>query len=299
MSNLAIYQRAEQARNAILDLFKSQNLGAAYDREIRYRLEGQFPHDVTGKAIRQLQASGQIMKTGLPGRRGAADLPIQFYKLPESNYDQLIPLIRRKLELSTFITGVANEMGRHAESAWWRAFKRSNWGLHPKSEKIRLGVSEYRGRKTSTDHDIDFIAEKDGIEYGVEVKNGLNYPDDLYWKFSVAVDLGTIPLIIARWLNPGQVPTIPTLGGTQPILYKDAIYSTTYNPMITDIRKVLGAPIEGRDEVDDEYFIRKINATHTATRADIEAKRKQLRDFALDGRLDPKIRRILGDRRTH
>lgn len=35
--------------------------------------------------------------------RGPADLPIQFYKLPESDYDQLTPLIRKKLELSTFI----------------------------------------------------------------------------------------------------------------------------------------------------------------------------------------------------
>ena len=297
MSNSATDQRQDEAKAAILSLFDSQNLKVAYDREIRYRLESQFPHDVTGKAIRQLERDGDIARTGLPGRRGSADLPIQFYKRSQSNYNDLIPVIRKKLELSAFIIGVANEMGRHAESAWWRAFKRNNWVLYPASEDIPLGIHQYQDRRASTDHDIDFIAEKDGIRYGVEVKNGLNYPDDLYWKFSVAVELGTIPLIIARWLNPGQVPEIRALGGSGPILYKDAMYSTTYNLMITDIRETLGAPIQARDEVADEYFARKIDPVHKATQTQLETKSSQLRDFILKKRLDPRTRRTLGDRR--
>ncbi len=64
------------------------------------------------------------------------------------------------------------------------------------------GIREWRGRETSLKNDIDFVAEKDGVAYGVEVKNGLNYPDDLYWKVRVAAELDLIPMIVARWLNP-------------------------------------------------------------------------------------------------
>ncbi len=69
MSNI----RSEDAKNAVLDLFTNQNLRVAYDREIRYRLESRFPHDVVGKAIRQLEVEKQLLRTGIPGRRGTAD----------------------------------------------------------------------------------------------------------------------------------------------------------------------------------------------------------------------------------
>lgn len=287
----------EEAKSAILQLFQSQYLEVAYDRELRYRLENQFPHDVVGKALSKLANSKQVVKTGIPGRRGIADLPIQFYRLPGSDYEQILPAMRKKLDLSTFITGVANEMGRHAESAWWRAFKRNNWVVYPASEGIPLGINEHRNRRSSTDHDIDFIAEKDGIEYGVEIKNGLNYPDDLYWKFTVAVELGTIPMIIARWLNPGQVPLIRNLGGAGPILYKDAIYSTTYSVLIAEVKQTLGTPIQARNEVDEDYFARKIEPVHEATHSALDTRRKQMEDFALNGRLDSRVRRTLGDKR--
>lgn len=185
-------------------------------------------------------------------------------------------------------------MGRHAESAWWRAFKRNRWEVYPTTEEQPLGIKEYQGRRASTDHDIDFIAVREGITYGVEVKNGLNYPDDLFWKFTVAVELGTIPLIIARWLNPGQVPLIRNLGGAGPILFKDAIYSTTYSPLIDEIKQILGTPVAARDEIDDDYFKNKLDPIHDLAKNTRTSKLQQMRDFALSGRLSQKNRQTLG-----
>jgi hypothetical protein len=288
--------KSEDAQNAVLDLFTNQNIKVAYDREIRYRLEASFPHDVIGKAIDKLQRDKKLLKTGIPGRHGAAELPIQFYKLPQSDYKEILPIIRKKLDLSAFITGVANEMGRHAETAWWRAFKRNEWEVHPNSEEQPLGIKEYEGRRASTDHDIDFIAKKEGITYGIEVKNGLNYPDDLFWKFTVAVELQTIPLIIARWLNPGQVPLIRNLGGAGPLLFKDAIYSTTYSPLIEEVKQFLGSPISARDEIDDDYFQNKLGPIHDSVKNSHASRLEQMKDFALNGRLSRKNRQTLGDR---
>ncbi len=288
--------KSADAENAVLDLFTNQSLKVAYDREIRYRLEGTFAHDAIGKAIRRLESNKQLLKTGIPGRRGTADLPIQFYKLPQSDYKELLPIIRKKLDLSAFITGVANEMGRHAETVWWRAFKRNQWEVYPDNEEPPLGIKEYEGRRASTEHDIDFIAKKDGITYGVEVKNGLNYPDDLYWKFTVAVELGTIPLIVARWLNPGQVPVIRNLGGAGPVLFKEAIYSTTYSPLIKEIKEFLGTPVTARDEIDDDYFQKKLDPLHDSVKKSHTSRLQQMKDFALNGRLNPRNRQTLGDK---
>lgn len=148
----------------------------AYDREIRYRLESQFPHDIIGEAIRQLKDSGDIKPTAVPGRRGAADMPNIFYRLPGSDYRELVPIMHRKLDLSIFVVGVGREMGRHAELAWWRAFNRNSWNLHPSNEAEFKGVNQYKGRHASTDHDIDFIAEKNGVEYGSRSKTDLRIP---------------------------------------------------------------------------------------------------------------------------
>lgn len=212
----------KDAMKAILDLFNG-GLLVAFDREIRYRLENSFPHDIVGRAIGQLQEEKKIVQTDLPGRPGAGDRPNQFYRLPTTDYKELRPIMKKKLELSIFIVGVSTRMGIHAERAWWNAFRRNHWEVYPSSDEVPLGINNYQGRRSSTDHDIDFVAKKDSISYGVEVKNGLNYPNDLYWKFSVGAELDTIPLIIARWLNPAQIPLIEDLGGTKPLVYKDGI----------------------------------------------------------------------------
>jgi len=45
----------------VLDLIK--DLKVAYDREIRYRLETKYPHDLTKKAINELVKKREIRKT--------------------------------------------------------------------------------------------------------------------------------------------------------------------------------------------------------------------------------------------
>lgn len=288
-------EKIKIAAETVLKLFTEGELQVAFDREIRYRLEAQFPHDITGEAIRKLKEDRKIKITNIPGRRGTGDMPNIFYCLPNSNYNSLIPLMHKKLDLSIFITGTSSAMGRHAELAWWRAFKRNNWNIYPTSESDLKGVNEYKGRKSTINNNIEYVAEKDGIEYGIEVKNGLNYPDDLYWKFTVATELETIPLIISRWLNPAQVPLIEGLGGTQ-IVYKDSIYSTTYKSMIEEARTILGTPVIAMDEIDDDYFNRKMQEVHSQVKTNQKEIMAKLKQFMLTSRTDLNVQRILGNK---
>jgi len=289
--------KVRRAKEAVLRLFLEGDVMVGYDRELRYRLEEDFPHDVVGKAVRQLMESRELRRTSLPGRRRMGGAINAFYCLPGSSYSrQFLDLMRKKLDLSVFITGVAPAMGTHAELAWWRAFVRNGWKVYPESESELGGVNSYKGRKCSVSNDIDFVARKGEVEYGVEVKNGLSYPDDLYWKFVVSIELGLIPLVIARWLNPGQVPLIEDLGGGK-VVYKLGMYSTTYRSMVEQVREVLCSPIEARDEVDDSYFGRKVGAFHDLVLSDVDTRRRKLDEFGERVRGDARIRMTLGDKR--
>lgn len=243
----------------------------------------------------ELYREKRLKPTNVPGRRGASEHPNIFYRLPSSSYSHLIPVMKKKLDLSIFISGVSGAMGHYAELLWWRAFKRNGWILYPDTEEGPFAVNTYGGRRASTNNDIDFIAEKDGILYGVEIKNGLVYPDDLFWKFLVASELDTIPLFIARWLNPAHVPLIKELGG-EPIVYRDAIYSITYGQFIEEARKLLGVHIMTLDEVDDNYFIRKVEIVYNAVKSQLTDKRDRLKRFIISGQYDSNIRRTLGDK---
>ncbi len=108
--------RAEEAEADVLALFRSENNFVAFDREIRYRLETKYAHDEVGEAVKRLKNKCLIKPTSLPGRKGSGDRPNQFYRLPDSDYRVQMGSMRRKLELSNFITGVSSDMGRHAET---------------------------------------------------------------------------------------------------------------------------------------------------------------------------------------
>jgi len=75
-------ERVEMAKDAILRLFQEGIVDVAYDREIRYRLEDKFPHDVIAGAIKELTGSGSLKQTNVPGRRGpSGEHPNKFYRL--------------------------------------------------------------------------------------------------------------------------------------------------------------------------------------------------------------------------
>lgn len=162
-------ERIREAKKLILELLNQAKV--AYDREIRYRLEKyDIPHDVTKNALTQLEKEGKIKRTRIPGRPRIGYSPNLFYRLPESNYNALIPIMREKILLNSFIAGVIREVGYHGERIWWRAFKRNNWNLEPSTEDKPFGIRSFRGKNASVNNDIEFIAWKDDIYYGVEIK---------------------------------------------------------------------------------------------------------------------------------
>ena len=258
VENLNLDAKTRDAAERVLELLNE--LGVAYDRELRYRLEGEFPHDTTGKAIEMLKREGRIKPTNLPGRKGGGSAPNVFYRLPESNYNELIPIMKKKLDLSIFVSGVTKDMGMYAQILWKTAFIKNGWKVYPEGEGT-TGCREWKGRTATVGNDLDFIAIKDDMEYGIEVKNGLSYPTDLFWKVHVAMDLEVVPIIVARWLNPRQIRLLKDIGCPR-VIYKEAIFTDTYAEIVEKLQTVLGYPVGARAEIDDDYFEKKLNPIH-------------------------------------
>lgn len=228
-----------------------KDIGVGFDREIRYRLERDFFHDVTGYMVRRLDENGQIRRTGLRGRR----VPVVFYRLPETDYSDIIGLMSKKVRLSNFLSNNSSQAGYFAQSLWELAFQDLGF------EILGREVHRFRGKRTRVGGDIDFIAQKDGLTYGVEVKNSLSYPDDLSRKLRIAVELDVIPFFVARWVSKSQFYMVRKYGGLVK-LYETSIYPGEYAKIIEGCRHVLGFPLIALDRITErpKRHLRKIHA---------------------------------------
>jgi hypothetical protein len=241
-----------EAEKAIVDLLKQTKV--AFKSEIRYRLEKRFPyHTVTDYAVDRL-AKGvsytglSIIRQGLPGRPKIR-VPREakaFFHLPGISYREVLPLMRQKALLSAFISSVASHAGFWAQELWKRAFESLGYNVVSDQD-----VREFRGKTTSINNTIDFIVEKKGVLFGVEVKNDLTHPTDLDKKFQVAVELDVIPVFVVRHVTPTAYKNIKRYGGLVKI-YETSIFPTAYIETVDKCRRVLGYPIIALDEISEK-----------------------------------------------
>jgi len=239
--------RAECAIAQLLSKVK-----VAFKNEIKYRLEKEgFIHTVADYAVYRLEGGKAynpglgIVRTGLPGRpsaRRAGEASV-FFHLPGEPYNGLLPVMRKKAVLSAFITNMSRIAGFHAQELWKDAFISLGYEL-----KSHQDVREFEGRVATVNNTIDFIVERDGIRFGVEVKNDLEYPKDLDKKFQVAVELDTIPVFVVRNVTPTSSKHIRKYGGLVKI-YETSIYPAAYADTINQCVETVGYPVIALDEI--------------------------------------------------
>lgn len=253
-----------EVENAIVELLSKVKV--AFKNEIKYRLEKDgYIHTVTDYAVYRLEHGKaynqqlRIKRTGLPGRpstKGSGEASV-FYHLPSESYSDLLQLMREKVALSAFISNMSRVAGFHAQELWKKAFL--DLGYQLKSEQ---DVRKFEGKEATVNNTIDFIVEKDGVRFGVEVKNDLEYPKDLDKKFQVAVELGVIPVFVVRRITPTTYKNIRKYGGLVKI-YETAIYPAAYADTVKRCAETLGYPVIALDEITKktkEHLERKVMA---------------------------------------
>ena len=109
-------------------------------------------------------------------------------------------------------------------------------------------TNEYQGKKwTSTDHNLDFIASKDGIAYGIEVKNTFDYIDDKDSTsrcFRCVLTLGIIPVCIFRFARYDYLTKIKQVGG-QIFMYRSKLFPLWAQEQIHSLWEDTLLPVAG------------------------------------------------------
>jgi hypothetical protein len=134
------------AEKSLMEIISKERV--AFRNELRYRLEKQYYHTVIDYAIKRLEQDKaynygyRLFRTALPGRRSISQgTPNVFYKTENSEYGDVLGIMKKKLELSEFVSELAGPAGFHAQSLWRDGMKSLGY------EILKEDVSEFEGVK--------------------------------------------------------------------------------------------------------------------------------------------------------
>lgn len=136
-------------------------------KQIEVIFEDLYPHDVTGKAIKELVTDGFLKeKQRAFGKKNNIPMIFVFRKGRRYISSEIKERIRLVEEYSD--DELNRGCGRYAESLFNHMFEKSGFKI------IRRNTNTYQGRKWKrSKKNLDFIIERDGCVYGLEVKTHL------------------------------------------------------------------------------------------------------------------------------
>lgn len=105
---------------------------------------------------------------------------------------------------------ITRAIGHHAESLFAVAAAREGFRVHGPATR-NFGAQQWM----KTEHDLDWIFERDGRAWGVEIKNTWAYidRDEMRLKIELSAHLGLSPLFIMRWAPKSYIEFIRQSGG--------------------------------------------------------------------------------------
>jgi hypothetical protein len=242
-----LYDEYEQnAETAVLETISQQQV--VTDRELKVRLERKFFPWVIGRVVNRLIAEGSVRIVHPPGRKGGMGTPDNFYLDASADYEKLLKLILKKKRVSVYINSLLTRVspaGFFAEEVFESAFNSLRFKIHGTE------VSEFRGKKVTgvpgrQPPNLDFVIEKDNIIYGVDVKNWIKYEfdsiHDVMSKVDLAVQLGIIPFICARYVDKDTFFKIVNIPGIV-YSYETLILPPEFQTLAEEARSLLGYPV--------------------------------------------------------
>jgi len=226
------------ARKALEDLFDARPNDVFFSRQLEVRFEGRFYHWITNRALRDLARSGFLK---VERRELASQGIIHVYWHHRARYVSraVARLVKLVSEYASYAT--AEGLGRQGEWMVMEAFARHQFVQRGRE------TNQYAGRRwTDSDHDLDFIYERDGVAYGVEVKNTLGYTErkELQIKVGICQRLGVRPLMVCRMLPWDWVHKDITSAGGFALLLKWQLYDWARADLARRVREELGLPVD-------------------------------------------------------
>ena len=244
------------AVHAIQRFFELNRKAVVTTRQLEVAHEDSFFHWITNRAIHDLLDSGELLTEEKELDFGGTTKLIwsRSHRYPKRNAKKVIELVQKYS--ANF---VGRELGYHGEMLVLEGFTRKGFSFKGR---------EVKGNGSSTwvdsGHDLDFMFERDGISYGVEVKNTLGYMDhgELRTKMEMSRQLGVRPVIVARMLPRTWVQELNRAGGFG-LLLKYQLYPPALSSMADEIKKEMGLPV-GSPRFLEERTMNRFETWHLA-----------------------------------
>lgn len=252
-------QEEERPRDPVIDqaierlrgFFDASPQRLFYSTQIETSLEREFFHWITGRALLELGNANEIKRVSLP----LQGQTVNFYANRRHRYMQrelktMLDLLNR-----IYDPEFTHAVGRHGELMFDAALGRKGFRAEASNTKNWNGKTWQE-----TNHNLDRVMTKDGIAYGVEIKNTQNYipREELRTKIRLCQYLDLTPLFIMRFAPKSYMHEIQQNGGFG-LLFEEQIYPWGHNSLLTEVRDRLGLKVNCPRDVKEGDIQRLIN----------------------------------------
>lgn len=230
-------RQSVQASDKLRDFFDRNRESVFFSRQLEVIHEHEYFHWITSRAIRQLEGENLIKCERRQLRTGTSIKLIwhKSYRFQKRSAKALISLVEDYSD-----PNIGAFLGLHCEMMVLEGFARNRFVMCARNTR------QYAGRSwTESNHDLDFIFERDGIAYGLEVKNTLGYMDEKEFllKIRLCKQLGIKPVFVCRMLPKSWIHELNTAGGFALIL-KYQLYPWTHHQLAKRVAKELELPVD-------------------------------------------------------
>lgn len=225
------------ARARVLKLIEDDIEAVFFSRQLEVLLEAEFYHWITNRAIGDLVNDG-ILRTETRDLADGGIIHVLWHMRNRYYRRAASRLVRLVDEYSA--PNIGASLGLQGEALVLEGFAMNEFVMRGRETR------EYAGRRWArTDHDLDFIFERDDVAYGVEVKNKLGYMDyeELDWKIRMCRYLRLRPVFVCRMLPKTWTWDIIQRGGFALIL-KWQLYPWAHVELARRVRRELGLPVD-------------------------------------------------------
>lgn len=226
----------DEAKSVLMEkFFQPDTTRVYYGRQLEVLVERNFFHWITKKALNELAQEGQISGDHIGTDTFVAHLywPKR-HRYPRRQMGEILELINAFSD-NTF----TRALGLTGETLLDASMARIGFRV------LDQNVRAWEGRDwTATAHNLDRLVARDGILYGVEVKNTLGYieREELRIKIEICRTLGAIPLFIFRSAPKTYIHRINLAGGFA-LLHADQFYPLMAEELAKRVRDTLTLPV--------------------------------------------------------
>ncbi len=241
--------REDQARAALEGFIEGRKESVFFSRQLEVQNEDEWYHWITNRALRELVGRG-LLRTEVRELKTGGSIHLMWHKNHRYYRRDAKKVVQLVEEYSD--PNIGGALGLQGEALVLEGFARSQFVMRNRDTRSHGGRTW-----TQSDHDLDFVFERDDRVYGVEVKNTLRYIE--YGEFSTKIQmcraLGIKPVFAVRMLPKSWIHEVIGAGGFALIL-KHQLYPWAHRDLARRVKTELGLPVDAPRALEDGTMAR-------------------------------------------